>query len=209
MNPYTWYTNYQRAQREQETVIGKIFYDARNRSTSAVTKTIDNNDLKIGDYIDNYHNTLLHIAVLTCNYTLIEELLHRAADIETHNVYNDSPLDLAIQNHDNRAIRTMMQYNPENAQLKARVEKLVAERKRMTDQLTSLRTEVTTLKKRKNNTEDSPEVKKLRTDFTQLTRENRRLITVNTKLTTDNEKLTTNNAELTKSVNAMRASFKK
>ena len=223
MNPFTWYSDYQRAQREQETVIGKTFYDARNRSTSAVIKAIDDNDLKIWDYTDNHQNTLLHIAVLTCNYTLIDGLLHRATDIDIKNIYGDSSLDLAIKNYDKRAIRAMLYYNPENDQLKSRVKELDAERKRMTDELTTLRTEVTSLKKRKIDTENSPGVKKLRADITQLTTENRRLVTVNTKLTTenrrivtintklttDNEKLTTNNTELTKSVNAMRASFKK
>jgi ankyrin repeat protein len=122
---------------------------------------------------DQYLDTLLHVSVKLQIYDVIRYLLAIGIDCDTVNRYNETALDIAIKNHDRKAIQIFLDYAQQqkieviqdlerhNAQLKtqhdyiskekttlvAELEIVKADRKRLRDDNDRLETSNKKLKK--------------------------------------------------------------
>lgn len=150
-----------------------------NRGIYAIIKQYSL-DLNSDECRDDYQNSLLHIAVISCNKPLITQLLKLKVSTHHKNNFNEVPVDLAIKNNDIDIVRMLESSSND------RIVQLEADNLALTNEVVKLTTANSDLnirfkRQRDECLEHDATIKKLKTD----------------------------NAELEKTVNALRGSFKK
>jgi ankyrin repeat protein len=162
--------------------IKKMFKFASTKNNRGVYAIIKQHslDLNSDECKDDYQNSLLHIAVNSCNKPLVTQLLKLKVSTHHKNNFNEIPVDLAIKNNDLDIVR-MLESNSND-----KIIQLEADNQVLTDEivkLTAVNSDLNTRFKRQRDEclEHDATIKKLKTD----------------------------NAELEKTVNNLRGSFKK
>lgn len=89
--------------------IKKMFKFASIKNNGGVNMLIKYYELDINspECMDDYQNSLLHIAVATSNKSLITQLLKLGINLEHKNNFNELPIDIAIKNNDLDIIRLL------------------------------------------------------------------------------------------------------
>ncbi len=181
-----------------------IFKNAARSNTLYVKNLLFTNNINVNDsnLVDDYNQTLLHIATKTKNYNLATYLIDNGANITKKDSFNESSFDIAMKNYDAKMVGILLgqektnSYNNTTTKLKESVKGLEELNKKYSTENVTLIT---------NNTNLTAENKSLNTKNVTLTTENKSLNTKNVALTTENKSLNTKNVALTtqnKSLNA-------
>lgn len=142
------------------------------------------------DCKDEYSNTLLHIAVSSKKYNIVEYLIQIGADIIKSNIFTETPWDIAVRNQDTKMIRILLNIN----ELNTNINNLIREN-------TELRNEsVSKLKRKCGDCENKDrEIKRIKTERSDC----------ETKLLGDVKKLQVDNTDLRTTIESLRTSFQK
>lgn len=178
--------------------ITDLFSDAMQLQTDAVLTTLDRYKIDINsNYCRNdSKQTLLHIAVITKNKSLIIKLIERNIDIDLVDIFGQTSLDLAI--HSNRVdivkllcsdadklnilLRENKQLNNDNLSYKKANTQLLEANEIMTKKYNTVRDDLVAARRIHKRTRDN---------FNHYSRDNKRLRADNSKLLKDNKALQT------------------
>lgn len=172
-----------------------LFAAARKSNTTYVMKTIKEKNINVSDWslIDDYEQTLLHIAVKTKNYTLAQELMDMKMSPIKKNMFEETPMDIALRNNDIKMI-ILLSGNENAAFLKAENGRLLGtinDQKELIVSMTNINTEVT----KKNSLlhmeldTERKSLKRKRNEYETVLNDNIRLVSENKRLKVDNETL--------------------
>ena len=87
-----------------------IFKNATKSNTEYVKKLLSSKNINVNNsnLVDDYGQTLLHIAAKTKNYNLATYLIDNDADITGKNIFNESSFDIAMKNYDAKMIGILL-----------------------------------------------------------------------------------------------------
>lgn len=190
-----------RSQDEEERrnqAINEMFYCTSRNSNTKVCNLVKEYqfNLNSNECKDEYDNTLLHIVANGRNVRLAKQLIILGAQKYHKNVYGDKAVDIALKNNNLDMIKVLVDLEVDEY-LQERIKALEKEREDLTIDLTNVKEELDSHKRKRCN------------ECIVKERENKKMRTVNNKLTENNEKLVKNNSDLEKTVNNLRNSFKK
>lgn len=153
------------------------------QNTDTVISTINHKNIDPDDnnLIDESQQNLLHLACRTRNLELAKFLINKKINKQKVNIFNETPLDIAIKNQDKKMIEILLNSNyvPYQTDLTYKISKL-------TEDLNC---------EKKNYKRQRDECELLSVD--------------NLKLKEENKQLKVDNSELQKTVKTLRESFKK
>ena len=93
-----------------ETVRKDLFQKVYSHNTDQVISTINSKNINVNDskLIDELHNTLLHAAIGTKNTRLVQYLVNNKSSQTKTNIFNETPLNIAMKNHDENLIKILL-----------------------------------------------------------------------------------------------------
>ena len=146
-----------------ETVRINLFKDVyAKRTGKVIAATEDYTNLNRREFIDEKTNeNLLHISTKTRNRDLIIYFKNKDVSTDKINIFGETPLDIAIKNHDTESIKILLKSSEPNFKEELEIEKTQHKRKR--EECEELQTQVKQLKA--DNQELQKTVKSLRESF--------------------------------------------
>jgi len=93
-----------------ETIRKDLFQKVYSHNTDQVISTINSKNINVNDskLIDELHNTLLHAAIGTKNTRLVQYLVNNKSSQTKTNIFNETPLNMAMKNHDENLIKILL-----------------------------------------------------------------------------------------------------
>lgn len=185
-----------------------IFRHAINSNTSGVVGALTNANINPSDshMIDEFGQNLLHIAVKKRNYELACYLVDSQTSITRSSIFDETPLDIAIKNHDKKMIETLYRkplldfHKNENTRLIEKITNLENNNKTLITTNKEL-----TIKNSTLHVQLDKEINSKKRKF----EEYETCFTENKRLKTDNSKLLCDNMALQTTVTSLRDSMKK
>jgi len=179
----------------EEDIKKTIFRNALNSNTYNVTNTLTKNNINVinSNLVDECGQNLLHIASRTKNHDLAKYLVEKNIDKSKKNMFNETPLDIAIKNHDLKMIEIILErdtttyYRDETGRLTSRIsdletnnKKLIDTNKELTLKNSTLHVELAEERRIKKRKVDDYEIcftenKRLRSEVSQLKLDNKTL----------------------------------
>lgn len=173
----------------------EILNAALSSHTLLVMDLLDKSNLEPtnSNLVDKSKQNLLHLAVKTKNYMLAEYLIEKKVSQIAKNIFNETPVDIAIKNNDIRMIELLYGVNKMDNykqltqkledkcdDMKFNYEKILSENTNLSYKLE----ESTKTNKRLRDTNDvqEREIKRLKTDNVRLSEDNKILQTTVTNL---------------------------
>ena len=90
----------------------EIMTSARLSKNDVMTMINCNNiNVNNNQLADDYKQNLLHIAVKNYHYEFAKFLIKKKIDKSKKNIFNETPLDIAIKNHDTKMIEILLEFN--------------------------------------------------------------------------------------------------
>jgi ankyrin repeat protein len=199
---WKWFEDRRTAAEKREEAVINTRYHARRSNSNKVILLITEHNLDVNkDCLDEYQNTLLHIAVKKHNYRLVKSLVTMGANIYLKNMYGETPCDIATNQNDMAMIRTLLDLDTAIDALKTTNTELQRECGEVRAQLNVVTTENKSLKrKRKRSVCDECVVKE---------RDIKRFKHEIGDITEQKAKIEKDNADLKTTVASLRESFKK
>jgi ankyrin repeat protein len=189
-------------------ITDKIVYYCKCSKNSEVVTLLDKYNISTNDYklTDEYDQNLLHIAVLKKNYSLAKQLLVRKIDKFKKNFFGDSPIDIALKNHDIKMLEILFEIDnetylkSENRRLTDKVSLIEIENKKLADKNDGLIQKNLSMFIRID--EDAKNIKRKREENDELVKENK-------KIKLEIESLRSDNTVLQDTVKNLREAIKK
>lgn len=169
-----------------------ILTNTLRSKTDRVKNLIGTTSFKVNEIINDYNETLLHVAVRMKNYDLASYLINEDIDASVSNRFSETALDLCMQNRDKRMAGILLTQDCQ-IQLNKKIKSLEAEKAVLTTNSDELYKQVEELKRTN---------KRKHEDYEVCDRENKRLKTEVNQLTKDH-------SILTQTVKSLRNSMKK
>lgn len=182
---------------ERNLAVHNMFYYTSRNSMKVCTliKKYEFN-LNSSECKDEYDNTLLHIVANSRNIKLAKQLILLGCQKHHTNLYGEKPVDIALKNNNLDMIKVLVDLEVDSF-LQERIEALEKEREALLIDLTTVQEELNTRKRKACDdcAVKERDLKKMRTDYDNLTK--------------TNNKLSTDNTDLKKTVDNLRESFKR
>lgn len=201
-----------------ENIKKSLLTTIKNNDRFTFTSLITTHKLSTNDIVlDPYNNNLLHISVLHKSYNIVQYLINTNFNVLRTNQFNETPIDIALKNHDEKMMRILVdnnKYETENKSLKEDNTYLKNENKRLDDKIKNLEC---------NNTKllDSNKTLTQKNNYLYLQLENEKNFNIthkrkfsdleseNTKLKNENKSLKDDNELLQKTVKTLKDLAKK
>ena len=113
-----------------ETIRKDLFQKVYSHNTDQVISTINSKNINVNDskLIDELHNTLLHAAIGTKNTRLVQYLVNNKSSQTKTNIFNETPLNMAMKNHDENLIKILLVSDNDSNNIKKLTDDLDKER---------------------------------------------------------------------------------
>ncbi len=199
----------------------EIMDAAVDSNTFLVKQLLENGNFKPSDslLVNKAKDSLLHLAVRTKNYGLVEYLLENNVT-QTKNVFGETPADIAMKNGDSKMMGLLLEVYKVNELRQTNrnltydneakgmaLHNMTADTLKLKVNNESLQFSVNNLKSQVQNTEST--LKRLRDNNDVTEREFKKLKLDHTQLTNDYVKLTNDHVVLQKTYTNLRSSMKK
>lgn len=155
----------------------------------------------LNDITDKYNNTLLHVAVLSKKYDIIQLLLDMGISIDLLNTFQQDALDVAAQLNDRKIINMLIFDKIKKTQKTQKIQALEKDNKKLKNDLADNKVQNNTLLS--ENKMLSNKNNKLLTEANNLNNNNKRMREEINELSEKNKELVTANKKLKKSVETM------
>ena len=181
---------------EKQVKIKEMFRFACSNQTSRVMNYITtyNIDINSRECVDEYSQTLLHIAVISSDKDFVKKLLALGIDKDRMDCFNRIPVDIAIQQNNKEMVKLLLDNKEDTTFMKSENTRLVIENGELVKDTTMLLNDNKNLTHKYNSailqmSTHKTSLKRVRSDLDDYMRDNKRLKTENGKLKKDNNVL--------------------